>query len=191
MPRMIAARTRVWWLTWSMVRPAWRRASARSSPMLMPRLRCSFARRATRGMGAVLHDPIITPVSSCRARRGGAGFADCGSAQPCGQFLQGVGEDVIVGPEPLALRADQGGLAQHLEVMGDGGLGEVEERDQFADAHLPGVLAQHVNELQPDGVAEGLGDRGQADRLLALHPGVDGRLAPRFAGGALDLRSQL
>lgn len=25
------------------------------------------------------------------------------SAQPCGKFLQGVGDDVIVGPEPLAL----------------------------------------------------------------------------------------
>src|SRR5258708_8686769 len=62
--------------------------------------------------------------------------------------------------------------------MGDGGLGEVEERDQLADAHLPGVLAQHVNELQPDGVAEGLGDRGHADRLVALHPGVRRRLRP-------------
>ena len=131
----------------------------------------------------------------CRGRFGVApanGSADtrC-SAQPCGKFGQRVGDDVVVGPEPLALRAHQGGLAQHLEVMGDCGLGEVEERDQVADAHLPGVLAQHVNELQPDRVAEGLGDRGQADRLLALHPGVDGRLAPRFAGGALDLRSQL
>ena len=50
------------------------------------------------------------------------------------------------------------GLAQHLEVVRDGGLGEVEQRDQLAHADLAGVLAQHVDELQPDRVAERLGD---------------------------------
>jgi len=41
-------------------------------------------------------------------------------------------------------------------VVGNGGLREIEERDQLAHAHLPGVLAQHVDELQADWVAESL-----------------------------------
>src|SRR6185437_7984337 len=36
-----------------MVRPAWRRASARASPMLTPRLHCHIGLRAARGAGAV------------------------------------------------------------------------------------------------------------------------------------------
>ena len=35
-------------------------------------------------------------------------------------------------------------------MVRDGGLGEVEQRDELADADLAGVLAQHVDELQPE-----------------------------------------
>ena len=71
------------------------------------------------------------------------------------------------------------------------GLGDVEERHQLADADLAGVLAQHVDELQPDRVAERLGDLGHALGLLALDVGVDDRLAARLAGRALGLRREL
>ena len=67
----------------------------------------------------------------------------------------------------------------------------VEQRHQLADADLAGVLAQHVDELQADRVAERLGDLGHADRLLALDVGIDDRLAARLAGRALGLRRQL
>ncbi len=53
-------------------------------------------------------------------------------------------------------------------MMGDGRLGEVEERHKLADADLPGVLAQDVNELHPHRVAQRLGDLCHADSLLAL-----------------------
>ena len=58
------------------------------------------------------------------------------SAQPCGQLLQGVGEDVVVGPQPAALGVDDAGLAQLLEMMRERGLGDVEQRHQLADADL-------------------------------------------------------
>ena len=83
------------------------------------------------------------------------------------------------------------GLAQHLEVVRDGRLGEVEQRHQLADADLPGVLAQHVDQLQPDRVGERLRDAGHALGLLALDVGVDDRLAARLAGGALLLGREL
>ena len=56
---------------------------------------------------------------------------------------------------------------------------------------LPGVLAQHVDELEANRVAERLGDLGHADRLLALDVGIDDRLAARLPGGALGLGRQL
>ena len=37
------------------------------------------------------------------------------------------------------------------------GLGEVEQRHELADADLARVLAQHVDELEADRIAEGLG----------------------------------
>ena len=83
------------------------------------------------------------------------------------------------------------GLAQDLQVVRDRRLGEVEERDELADADLAGVLAQHVDELHPDRVAERLGDGGEALGLLALDVGVDDGLAAGLARGALLLRSQL
>jgi hypothetical protein len=82
-------------------------------------------------------------------------------------------------------------LAQHLEVVRDGGLGEVEQRHELAYADLPRVTAQHVDELEPHGVAEGLGDRGHPLGVVALHVGVHDGLAARLAGGPLGLRGQL
>ena len=61
------------------------------------------------------------------------------------------------------------------------GLGDVEQRHQLAHADLAGVLAQHVDELEPDRVAERLGDLGHPDRVVALDVGVDDRLAARLA----------
>ena len=61
----------------------------------------------------------------------------------------------------------------------------------LADADLAGVLAQHVDELEADGVAERLGDRGHPLGLGALDVGVDDRRAARLAGRALLLRGEL
>ena len=67
---------------------------------------------------------------------------------------------------------------------------DVEERHELAHADLAGVLAQDVDELQADRIAERLGDVRQAKRLIALDVGVDDRLAARLAGGALPLRRE-
>lgn len=75
--------------------------------------------------------------------------------------------------------------------MGERGLGDVEQRHQLADADLPGVLAQHVDELQPDRIAECLRDLRHAQRLIALDVWVDDGLAAGPAGGALLLGGQL
>ena len=71
----------------------------------------------------------------------------------------------VVGPQTLPFGADDPRLAQHLEVMGDGGLGEVEQRHQLAHADLAGVLSQHIDELQAN-----QGRRAPGD-LTAAMPG--------------------
>ena len=76
-------------------------------------------------------------------------------------------------------------------MVRDGRLGEVEQWDELADADLAGVLAEHVDELQPDRVTQRLGDRGHPLRLVALDVGVDDGLAAALPGGALLLRGQL
>ena len=76
-------------------------------------------------------------------------------------------------------------------MVGDGRLGDLEERDELADADLPGVLSQDVDELEADRVAERLGDRRHPLGLGALDVGVDDRLAARLARRALLLRGQL
>jgi hypothetical protein len=75
-------------------------------------------------------------------------------------------------------------------VVRHGRLGEVEEGDQLADADLPGVLAEHVHELQANRVGEGLRDRGHSLGLVALDVRVDDRLAAALALRALLLRLQ-
>ena len=74
--------------------------------------------------------------------------------------------------------------------MGQRGLGDVEERDELADADLAGVAAKDVDELQADRVAERLSDLGEAHRLLALDIRIHDRLAARLAGRALGLRGE-
>ena len=76
-------------------------------------------------------------------------------------------------------------------MVGDGRLGEVEQRHQLTDAHLPGVPAQHVDELQADRIAERLRDRRHPNRLATLDIGIHDRLATPLARGALGLRLQL
>ena len=70
-------------------------------------------------------------------------------------------------------------------------LADVEERHELAHADLAGVLAQHVDELQPDRVPEGLGDPCHPHGLFTLHVGIDDGLAARLAGWALLLRDEL
>src|SRR2546423_70011 len=139
--------------------------------------------------GSLSWRPSVAPPSALTPppRRSARG---CRSAQPCRKLLQRVGEDVVVGPQATALGFDDAGLAQLLEVVAQGGLGDVEQRHQLADADLAGMLAQDVDELQPHRVAERLGDLRHADRLLAVDIGVDDGLAARLTRCPLLLGHQ-
>jgi hypothetical protein len=76
-------------------------------------------------------------------------------------------------------------------VVGDRRLREVEQRDQLANADLAGVLAEDIDELHPDRVAECFRHFSQTLGLLALDIGINDRLATRLAGGSLGLGGQL
>ena len=66
----------------------------------------------------------------------------------------------------------------------------IEVMHELAHADLAGVLAQDVDKLQADRVAERLGDLGHPHGLITLHVGIHDRLAAALAGGTLDLRGQ-
>ena len=76
-------------------------------------------------------------------------------------------------------------------MVGDGRLGEVEERHELADADLAGVLSQDVDQLHADRIAQGLRDHRHALRLVPMNVGIDNRLAARLAGRSLLLRNNL
>jgi hypothetical protein len=67
-------------------------------------------------------------------------------------------------------------------VVGDGGLGEVEEGDQLADADFAGVFAEDVDQLEADGVAQGLGYCRHPLGLESVDIGIDDGLAAGLAG---------
>jgi len=91
----------------------------------------------------------------------------------------------------MALGVDDPGVAELLQVVGERGLGDVEQRDELAHADLACVFAKHVDELQADRVPQGLCDLGHAHSVIALDVRVDDRLAAAHAGRALDLRGEL
>src|SRR5215471_6626311 len=69
---MMVSLMQVRWLTWVTVRPARRRASVRSAPMLTTRLHCRLAPRAAPSAGAVNPDSIITPSAPRNHHAAGA-----------------------------------------------------------------------------------------------------------------------
>ena len=65
--------------------------------------------------------------------------------EPARDLGERLGAEAV--PAALAVRAhlDEPGLAQHLEVLGDAGLAEVDPRDEVADGPL--AVAQQVEDL--------------------------------------------
>src|ERR1019366_10003506 len=60
-----------------------------------------------------------------------------------------------------------------------------------ADANLAGVLAQHIDELQANRIAERLSDLRDPLRLVALDIGVDDGFAARLPSRPLGFRREL
>ena len=58
------------------------------------------------------------------------------------------------------------GVTQRLEVVGEGWLGDVEQRQQLARAQRFAVRAQHVEQLDAHRVGQRLGEQGQSLRAL-------------------------
>jgi hypothetical protein len=75
-------------------------------------------------------------------------------------------------------------------MVGERRLGDVEERHELTHADLPGVPAEHVDELEADRIAQRLGDLGHSDRLISLHVGIDHRLTAGFPSLAFGLRTE-
>ena len=72
------------------------------------------------------------PVEAARdqgdGRVSGESYRSDGAlTQACGQLLQRVGDDVVIGPQSTAFGVDDAGLAQDLQMVGDGGLADLEE----------------------------------------------------------------
>jgi hypothetical protein len=76
-------------------------------------------------------------------------------------------------------------------MVGDGRLGEVEQRHQLAHAYLAGVLSQHVDELHPNRIAERLRDRCHPHRSRSLDVGIHDRVAAPLTGGSFLLWRKL
>jgi hypothetical protein len=47
--------------------------------------------------------------------------------------------------------------------------GDVEQRHELTDTDLPGVAAQHVDELHADRITERLGDLGHPNRQSSIY----------------------
>ena len=111
--------------------------------------------------------------------------------EPGAEFVERLGQDVVIRPQPGPLGIDDPSLAELLEMMRQRRLRDVKQRHQLSHAHLAGMLAEDIDELQPDRITKRLGDLGQPGRLLAIDVRVEHRLTTRITLGSLDLRSQL
>src|SRR5574342_861482 len=100
---------------------------------------------------------------------------------------QGVGLDAVADARPVDLAADEAGLLQHFQVLGDGGLGK---RQFLADVAADAGLAadEQADDLDARGMAERL---GQEREFLVGGLALDGaevrflvRLGRGSAGGS-------
>jgi hypothetical protein len=82
-----------------------------------------------------------------------------------GHPLQRGRHEAVVDPGPAPLAVDEPGLAQHFQVVADGGLGQVERAGEVAHADLtPGPGADQGHQPEPDRVAERLEHLRQPSR---------------------------
>ena len=96
------------------------------------------------------------------------------------QPAQRAGLDAVADPGTVDLPADEPRLLQHLEVLGDGGLGERELVDDVtADARL--AADEQAEDLDPGGVADRLGEERSSSSASA--PSTGRRSGASFDSG--------
>ena len=127
------------------------------------------------------------PTSSATARRTRRHADD--AAEQRAQVGERVAADAVVDPDAALLAVEQAGLVQHLEVVADRRLGQVEGVVEVADARLAAVVGGDQREQpQPDRVGERLEQRRDRARPA---PRVSGsRDQRRAAGDRLDRRQR-
>ena len=85
----------------------------------------------------------------------------------CSHRRHRLGPGLVVDPHAALLAVQQPGLVQHLEVVADRGLGEVEGRQQVAHAGLAALVGQHQrHQPQAHRVGERLEQRHDLGGLL-------------------------
>jgi phytoene dehydrogenase-like protein len=127
---------------------------------------------------AAHHRPRHPADTRLDHRRGGirtAGWADRSAdrgRQQASHAFECGGHQAVIDPGAAPLAGDDPGLAQHLQVVADGGLGQVERGSQVAHADLTALMgADEGQQPQADRVTKGLEHlrqprrRGLTDRL--------------------------
>lgn len=74
--------------------------------------------------------------------------------EECAEGVECVGLDPVVDPGAAAFAVDEAGFAEGLEVVADGGSGELEVGGEFAHADF-GLAGDESGEAEADGVTEG------------------------------------
>lgn len=155
-----------------------------------------------RESGVVVHDVGLTDgVAPLPLGVGGSGRASLSpdrcprrrltsrpAAEHVAQHVQLVVPDRVPDVGPAALGGDQTGVSQHLQVVGDGGLGTVQGVDEVAGAHLPALGGeQQAEQPQPYRVAQGTERRRQPRRVgLAGDLGGQRLAAPAQVGNRTE-----
>lgn len=75
----------------------------------------------------------------------------------------------IVIPDAALFAIDQTGLAQNLEVVGNGRLGKRKLPLDVADADITTMAAEQIDDLEPHGMAQGFEAFGQQRGLFFRH----------------------
>jgi hypothetical protein len=108
------------------------------------------------GHGTDRHHPSV--VDRAHSRDGKQLPRGCG--EQCGHALQSGGHEPVVDLRATPLRVDDPCFAEDLQVVADGGLGQVERRGQLADAHLTLLMrAADLHRGLPTGIANRLRSR--------------------------------
>ena len=106
------------------------------------------------------------PTSSATGPTGELGHAGHAAEQGA-QVGQRLGAHAVVDPDAALAPVEQADLVEHLEVVADRRLREVEGVVQVADAGLLVGVRRHEGEQpQPDGVGQRLEQRRDPGRLV-------------------------
>jgi hypothetical protein len=90
------------------------------------------------------------------------------SAEHAGEGLERGGAQCVVGPDAALVAGEDPGIDEHLEMVGDGGLGQAEGFGQLADAGLAALVSgDDGDQAEPGGVGKGFEGAGEVGGLVS------------------------